>query len=560
MKPFQRLLKDIIIILLLLALTAPGLAPASAQSISRISPVINRFALESPDQPLQLIVQTTGTTSQVNDLVVHLGGKVIKDLHIIHAVVVVLPAKAASQLGANPFVKWVSLDAQVSQSDDPAPDPNQTFSTVTSDLSTFDPTSSSTTSMSLATGTSMATSTASTSSTTASFTFALLPINPYLYAIKATRLGYEGLKGQGVTVAVVDSGIAADSPDLASTSGGSRVIASVDFSQQDPNQKDSYGHGTHVAGIIGGNGAKSRGLFPGIAPKVNLVDVKVTDAAGKGNESDVISGLQWIYDNKSQYNIKVVNLSLNSSSPQPYQTSPLDAALEVLWFNQIVVVVSAGNNGSGANNGILYPPANDPFVITVGAVDDKHTLATADDAVASFSAYGTTESGFYKPDLVAPGTNVISILANADSTIAVEHPTHIFQTYYPNYFRMSGTSMSAAVTSGAVALLIQANPALNPDQVKYHLVSTARPFGPAAGAGYLDANAAVHTADMSTTNTGTPISQLISIGDGTEVSGTVMWNSVMWNSVMWNSVMWNSVMWNSVMWNSVMWNSDYWGD
>ena len=330
------------------------------------------------------------------------------------------------------------------------------------------------------------------------------------------------------------------------------MIASVDFSQEDNSQNDNYGHGTHVAGIIGGNGARNRGIFAGVAPKVNLVDVKVTDAEGKGNELDVISGLQWVYDNKSQYNIKVVNLSLNSNSPQPYQTSPLDAAIEVLWFNQIVVVVSSGNNGSGVNNGILYPPANDPFVITVGAVNDQHTAKTYDDVLASYSAFGTTESGFNKPDLVAPGSNIISTLANKNALIALNHPDHVVSY---NYFRMSGTSMASAVTSGAVALLLQSHPDLNPDQVKSRLVSTARPFGPGSGAGILNIYAAVHSTDMSTANTGLPMSQLISIAEATDMSGSVMWNSVMWNSVMWNSVMWNSV-----MWNSVMWNSDFWGD
>jgi serine protease AprX len=294
-----------------------------------------------------------------------------------------------------------------------------------------------------------------------------------------------------------------------------------------------------------------------VAPKVNFVDVKVTDAQGRGNESDVISGLQWVYDNKNQYNIRIVNLSLNSSSPQPYQTSPLDAALEVLWFNQIVVVVSAGNNGSGENNGILFPPANDPFVITVGAVNDQHTNSIQDDVLATYSAFGVTESGFNKPEIVAPGSNIVSILAGSDSQIAREHPTHIVSPYY---FRMSGTSMAAAVTSGAVALLLQSNPDLNPDQVKFRLMSTTRSFAGGTGTSYLDIYSAVRSGSGDTANTGLPISQLISLEGTEDVSGSVMWNSVMWNSVMWNSVMWNSVMWNSVMWNSVMWNSDYWGD
>ena len=128
-------------------------------------------------------------------------------------------------------------------------------------------------------------------------------------------------------------------------------------------------------------------------------------------ESDVVAALQWVYDNRTTYNIRVINLSLNSSVYQSYDTSPLAAACEILWFNSVVVVVSAGNNGSAT----LYPPANDPFVITVGATDDKATLDKADDVVASFSAYGFDDLGRSKPDLVAPGKNIIAYLPDVNS-------------------------------------------------------------------------------------------------------------------------------------------------
>ena len=552
MKPAPKIIRSFVIIFLLITLTAPAFAPANVQSVSRISPLITRLAAEVPNRPLRLIVQKGDTTNRAEKLSTQLGGKIIKDLHIINAFAVELPAGAVSQLGGSSSVKWVSLDAAVTQSDDSTPSTALTDGTVppvsvddgvpTSNSNPVNgvPTSSSTSGM--------------TATSLNSFT-GILTLNAYQYDIKATKLKAETrgqLMGQGITVAVVDSGIMANDPDLADANGNSRVIASQNFAEGETDTNDYYGHGTHVAGIIGGNGSRLRGIFAGIAPQVNFVDVKVTDKDGKGTESDVISGLQWIYDNKDLYHIQVVNLSLNSSSPQPYQTSPLDAALEVLWFNKILVVVSAGNNGAGQNNGILYPPANDPFVITVGAVNDKGTVNTRDDILASFSAYGTTESGFNKPDLVAPGVNIISLLARPDAILAQEHPSHIITS---NYFRMSGTSMASAVTSGAIALLVESNPDLNPDQVKYRLISTAHPFGTGAGAGYLDIYVAVHSLSLDSANTGIPISQLLVLDQNVDVSGSVMWNSVMWNSVMWNSVMWNSV-----MWNSVMWNSDYWGD
>jgi len=231
--------------------------------------------------------------------------------------------------------------------------------------------------------------------------------------------------------------------------------------------------------------------------------------------------------------------------------------VEILWFNGIVVVVAAGNNG----NPTLFPPANDPFVITVGATNDMGTSNLADDVLASFSAYGLDETGAVKPDLVAPGTNLISIVPKTKNKIWKDHQSNYIGESASNeyYMRVSGTSFSAPVVSGAVALLLQDEPNLTPDQVKYRLMATANKNWPGynvttAGAGYLDIYAAVNGATTENANTGLTASQLLWTG-----SQPVTWNSVSWNSVSWNSVSWNSVSWNSVSWNSVSWNSDYWG-
>jgi serine protease AprX len=272
--------------------------------------------------------------------------------------------------------------------------------------------------------------------------------------------------------------------------------------------------------------------------------------------SDVVAGLQWILNNKSRYNIKVVNISLNSSLYEPYHVSPLCAAAEMLWFNRIVVVASAGND-AGANGAPLHPPANDPFVITVGATDDRGTASIDDDVVAPFSAYGTTLEGVSKPDLVAPGTNIVSLMGKPDAALALTYPDHrvddpVQSNYF--YFRMSGTSMAAPMVSGAVALLLEDEPYLNPDQVKYRLKSTTRRFEHAgAGAGYLDVYAAVRGTTLTPANLNIQASQLLWTG-----IQPITWGSVNWNSVNWNSVNWNSVNWNSVNWNSVNWNSTYW--
>jgi len=377
--------------------------------------------------------------------------------------------------------------------------------------------------------------------------------SPYRAIVGANNLP---LDGQGVTVAVVDSGVA-DHPDLHSNplnlnlaaSSPSRILDSVVFGGY-INPVDQYEHGTHVAGIIAGNGVASNGRYKGVAPGVNLLNIRVSNEQGLTYISDVVDGLQWIYNNKDLYNIRVVNLSITSTVAESYNTSALDAAVEILWFNGIVVVVAAGNNGTADGPSLLYPPANDPFAITVGAVEDRGTIALDDDFVGAFSAYGETESGFAKPELVAPGRNLISLLAGTDVTAYSGHPKHRVDNYY---FRMSGTSMAAPVVSGTVALLLQDEPNLNPDQVKYRLMSTARKnwtgYDPAkAGAGTVDAFDAVFGTTTAGANQGILPSQMLATGDNAIAFDSVGWNSVGWNSVGWNSVGWNSVGWNTSTW------------
>jgi serine protease AprX len=261
--------------------------------------------------------------------------------------------------------------------------------------------------------------------------------------------------------------------------------------------------------------------------------------------------LQWIYENHSRLNIRVVNLSLNTTTEQSYNVSPLDAACEILWFNGIVVVASAGNRTPVSNssyNTANASPANDPFIITVGASDEKGTSNRADDAIGSYSSSGITSNGFAKPDIIAPGSNIYSVLSKSSSW-STDYPARLDST--GEYFRLSGTSMAAPMVTGAVALLLQDEPNLTPDQVKYRLTHTGSTLG---GYPYLDVYAVVTGTTTQSANTGLYASQLLSSG-----SEPIAWNSVGWNSVGWNSVGWNSVGWNSVGWNSVGWNSTFWG-
>jgi serine protease AprX len=300
--------------------------------------------------------------------------------------------------------------------------------------------------------------------------------------------------GSGVSVAVLDTGVTRLA-DL-----GNRVRARVDFTP-DHDGYDRYGHGTHMAGLIAGNGALSAGTWSGAAPKANLISVKVAGRDGSTDVSVVIAAMQWIVTHRTAYNIRVLNLSFGTDAIQSYLLDPLDYAVEQVWRSGIVVIVAAGNRGSLV--GTINKPADDPFVITVGAADLRGTASTSDDVVAGFSSRGPTHDLVTKPDLVAPGIGLVSNRA-AGSTLDTEYPAARIGT---SYFKGSGTSQAAAIVSGVAALMIQANPSITPDVLKATLIGTAnKKMGgllgflglSGAGAGLVDATAAVNAAAAKT--------------------------------------------------------------
>jgi serine protease AprX len=282
-----------------------------------------------------------------------------------------------------------------------------------------------------------------------------------------------GYNGAGVGVAVVDTGIDGQLPDFASTPGGpSRVVATAVTNPGAKTVYDTYGHGTDVAGIIAGNGnARKRsdplyGQYVGVAPGANLIAIKASDERGNATVLDVIDGIEFAIFHQRDYNIRVLNLSLDSATPQSYKTDPLDAAVEAAWAHGIVVVAAAGNRGT-AGNAVQFAPANDPYVITAGAVDENGTANPLDDVIASWSSRGVTQDGFQKPDVYAPGAHIVSVLA-PNSYFAGECPTCVISG---QYIRTSGTSMAAPMIAGLVADLLQARPGLTPNQVKGALTS-----------------------------------------------------------------------------------------
>jgi len=290
--------------------------------------------------------------------------------------------------------------------------------------------------------------------------------------------GWFGPDGSGVGVAVLDSG-AALMPDIAL-----RIAAFKDFvGSYSFLPYDDYGHGTHVAGIVAGSGLMSSSLiatrtYRGIAPGSSLIIGKVLDGQGRGTVSNAIAGIDWCIAHKAQYNIRVINLSLGSAVLESYKTDPLCQAAEKAVAAGIVVVVAAGNNQL---YGSICSPGNDPAVITVGAVGTNGTAAHVDDSIAWYSSRGPSLfDASLKPDIVAPGTQVVSVRAPG-SWIDVNHPeTNVATSAYlafplgpTAYTRLTGTSMAAPAVAGAAAVLLQVNPLLTPSGVKAALMLSA---------------------------------------------------------------------------------------
>ena len=325
-----------------------------------------------------------------------------------------------------------------------------------------------------------------------------------------------GYDGAGVGVAVIDSGVAGWHDDLSYTGNkpnvrvvaGQRVTAFVDFVNNQLQAYDDNGHGTHVAGIIAGNGYDSYGSHAGIAPAAHLVSLKVLDQHGGGVISDVIAAFEWAISNRVTHNIRVINLSVGARVTESYETDPLTLAAKRAVDAGIVVVTAAGNlgqkksgNSKKTQYGAITAPGNAPWVLTVGAYSTQGTLSRWDDKIAPYSSRGPSAYDYVaKPDLVAPGTGIVS-LANPLSEFYVTKAAYLLkgnrQTVDKPYLSLSGTSMASPVVAGTVALMLQANPSLKPNLVKAILQYTAQTRHYDAltqGAGFLNAQGAVELA------------------------------------------------------------------
>jgi serine protease AprX len=510
------------------------LAPEITQLMNRLGPNSN--------QPVKIIVQyKQAPQSAALARVQTLGGHLSSRLSVVNGAAFTVSARALATLANDPEVAFVSLDHTVKGLDD--------------------------------------------------YTNA---------AINVGDVWNAGYNGAGIGVAVIDSGINDNHPDLwDSTDSYSRVVYHQDFtgtSEDNPNGwlvYDTYGHGTHVAGIIGGNGYLSNGRYAGVAPNVTLLDLRVLDVNGSGTDSEVIAAIQEAISLKSKYNIRVINLSLGRGISTSYSQDPLCQAVESAWKSGIVVVAAAGNYGrvsvDGSDGyGTVAAPGNDPFVLTVGAMKSMDTFPRTDDLIASYSSKGpTTYDHVVKPDVVAPGNLVVS-LDDHLSTLDTEYPGNEVAGNATNhdYFILSGTSMATPAVSGGVALLLQQNPNLTPDQIKARLMKTAYKTFPTSstatdpttgqtytsyydiftvGAGYVDLNAAMNDTSLAPSNLGAALSPTavynsstgtVTLSNGNTIvpASAVVWgSSILWGAgVVWGTnVSGSSVLWGS----SVVWSN-----
>jgi serine protease AprX len=364
------------------------------------------------------------------------------------------------------------------------------------------------------------------------------------------------------TIAVVDSGI-----DSLNSAFGSRVLAQVNLTSLGPNSPgDGRGHGTFVAAIASSGNSD----HTGVEPRAKLVSLDVLNDSGAGLTSDVIAACDWILQNKATYNIRVANFSLNGGTPTSFQYDPLDNAVEKLWLNGVVVVAAAGNYAvNGQQSGVLYAPANDPFVITVGASDVNDTSSPGDDFAAPWSAYGYTPDGFFKPELSAPG-RVLNGPVPTTATMLLEHPERLVS---PGYMWMSGTSFAAPVVSGAAATILSRHPNWTPDQVKGALmVGASVPSGygsnGALGVGIVSASAAASADGAANPNAG--LNQFVTTDATTGLktfdaaswagaaTANASWNSASWSTASWAAASWSTASWGSASWSTASWAAASW--
>jgi len=484
------------------------------------------FAARHGNESVKVIVQKLDAADRRPEAAIQrLGGTVTKDLPIVDGFAATVPTGTVARLNGVPGLRAVTLDAALHP-------------------------------MGLLGGTTKA-----------------APKSAYIKEVRADSMWAGGNTGDGVTVALLDTGVA-PVPDLAGRlvqvdNGLLRPTSPCENLTGEPTCDDNYGHGTFIAGLIAGNGASSNGAWSGMAPDADILSVKVAGRDGSADVSAVLAGIQWVVSFKDRYGIKVLNLSLGTDSTQSYRVDPLNFAVEKAWDAGVTVVVAASNRGPDA--GTISKPGDDPLVITVGAVDDMGTSGIGDDQLPDFSSHGPTAAdGLAKPDVVAPGGHVVSLRAPG-SAVDTEYPTYVDGAYRKG----SGTSMSTGVVSGAVALMLGANPTMTPNRIKFALGATARPTASAdrmaVGSGVIDAYGAVR-APAGVANQGVVRSNglgsldlsrgtvQVALDDPgqTVVSGLLTGQLLLWNPLVYTTGLWSPLTWSLTNFSGSRWYGSRW--
>ena len=443
----------ILTLTLVLAGSVPASAPTSvALTANRVDPAVVA-AIDAGQESISVIVQASGDTTPLKRAVTRQGGQVEADFWIIDSVLTTLTPAAIQKLAADPAVQYIALNHSTKASDapppvDPTPDNPTPDEQVVHDVD-------------LKNG-------------------EVSVRYPHPLDLGIDQVHAQNVLGRGVTIAFLDTGISTKGvlKSLIKAGYEERFVGQVDFLKKNPRLekegKDANGHGTHIAGLVW-NVLRDRdsGTFMGSAPGSRILALKVLDENGAGKYEDSIEAIQWAIEHKDKHNIRVMNVSLYALPTCPYWADPLDRAVEAAWQAGITVVVAAGNGGPDAMT--VAVPGNDPYVITVGALDGKETAGyLADDTLTEYSAAGPTFDLFVKPDVVAPGHQLVSFLAPG-SKFATEHPDRKRREHW---FVMNGTSTATPLVSGIAALILEQHPNLTPDEVKYRLM--------AAGATALD--------------------------------------------------------------------------
>ncbi len=464
-----------------------------------------------------------GDAAAADQLVTSLGGHVDQQIALINALVAEVPASATSTLGASPDVAQVTSNAPVHLLGSSFGATGSGYSPVTDVNSMYN-----------------------------------------IEAMDGAHTYWDaGYTGQGVGVALIDSGV---TPVNGLDTQG-KVVYGPDFSPESRNSSlhnlDTFGHGTHSAGIIGGLDDNVTSVsssdstdFMGMAPNAQIVSIKVANAVGQTNVARVLSAINWVVQHQSSLNIGVLNLSYGSNTDDPYVLDPLAYAAEQAWLSGIVVVVAAGNDGNYSDG--LEDPAIDPYVIAVGATDTESTTDVAAHQPASFTSEG---SGTRNPDLAAPGTHIVSL---RDPGSFIDDAFGATADVGSRFFLGSGSSQAAAIVSGAAALLLSQRPSLTPDQVKALLVgNTSAIHGTPrlTGSGELNLATALTVPAPSAVQTW-PVSNggrsdRRFSPDGASWSGT-SWSGASWSGASWSGASWSGASWSGTSWSGAWWSGASW--